>query len=468
MSGLMRLFFRLVLGAAMFAPAAANAQLQKLFTFPGGPADNPYATLRGAVPISGVIRVGPYLYGMTLYGGLHGGVIPQACGSAGCGTVYLLNPSTGAQKILHEFTGKLDGGMPRGELVFSGGAFYGTTSTGGMASGAPSVGTVFKLMPPAAGQKTWTLTTIHKFTGGSDGASPAAGLIADKNGLLYGTTFSGFAGCGCGTVFKLDPTSGVLTTLYTFTGAADGGFPVAGLLLGKGGLLYGTTNLGRGQQIDGCVPVAFCGTVFRLNPNTGVLTTLFTFPDVIVSNSHSYPYGRYPNAGLVADSNGALYSTAFGGGPQNFGTVFKLAPPVAGHKWTATVLHNFCKDFNCVGDDEGYNPVAGLVFDKTGMLYGTAYAGGTPASWAGTVFKLDPTTQVLTTLYAFPVVSNPNPPSTTTHPYGVYPTAGLTIHYLAGGSFVLYGTTSAGGGSTTDGCNGFGYDGCGTVFELTP
>ena len=119
------------------------------------------------------------------------------------------------------------------------GALYGTTTIGG--GGA---GTVFKLTPPAKGQTAWTETVLYRFTG-SDGGSPYAGLIADDSSALYGTTiFGGISNSGV--VFKLTPpakgqTAWKETVLYNFKGGSDGSYPTAGLIADEQGALYGTT-----------------------------------------------------------------------------------------------------------------------------------------------------------------------------------------------------------------------------------
>jgi uncharacterized repeat protein (TIGR03803 family) len=173
--------------------------------------------------------------------------------------------------------GGSDGATPLAGLIADNradnrGALYGTTAGGGTGNN----GTVFKLTPPAKGQTAWTETVLYHFTGGSDGSLPYAGLIADNSGALYGTTQQGGSGCppnGCGTVFKLTPsakgqTAWTETVLYRFTGGSDGATPRAGLFADKQGVLYGTTTVGGGQS--GCPQFTAlfvgCGTVFKLTP----------------------------------------------------------------------------------------------------------------------------------------------------------------------------------------------------------
>ena len=94
-----------------------------------------------------------------------------------------------------------------------------------------------------------------------------------------------------------------------------------------------------------------------------------------------------PYAGLIADEEGALYGTT-GNGGINFGTVFKLTPPANGQTtWTETVLYRFCSQPSC---SDGGLPLAGLIFDKEGVLYGTTFGGGSSGLVGGTVFKMTP------------------------------------------------------------------------------
>ena len=132
--------------------------------------------------------------------------------AVGCGTVFKLTPPAKGQTawtetVLYSFCSQpscSDGVNPYAGLIADKeGALYGTTLAAGVAQLG---GTVFKLAPPAKGQTAWTETVLYRFSGGSDGADPFAGLIADKQGALYGTTIGGGSGCssGCGTVFKLN------------------------------------------------------------------------------------------------------------------------------------------------------------------------------------------------------------------------------------------------------------------------
>jgi len=191
----------------------------------------------------------------------------------------------------------------------------------------------------SAGRSIASESVLYSFAGGSDGLEPVAGLIVDQNGVLYGTTrYGGGSGCvqnaGCGTVFSLTPPAiaGAVWTeavLYSFLGGAEGASPMAGLLAGKSGVLYGTT--------ESCgAPNA--GTVFELTPPAtpgGAWTE-----DVLYSFSGGID-GSQPVAGLIAES-GTLYGTTEVGGASGLGIVFALTPPaIAGGLWTESVLYSF-------------------------------------------------------------------------------------------------------------------------------
>jgi uncharacterized repeat protein (TIGR03803 family) len=219
-----------------------------LHSFAGGTAD-------GGGPRAGLIfDASGALYGTTDGGGAHG-----------AGTVFKLTPPTisggaWAESVLHSFTS--DGNSPTAGLIFdASGALYGTTTGGG----AYDNGAVFKLTPPTAAGGAWTKNVLWSFTGDSDGANPRAGLVFDASGALYGTTSGGGNPgnvFGYGTVFKLTPPtiSGgawTETVLYSFTGGSDGFNPAAGVIFDASGALYGTAAVGGGR--------CRCGTVFKLS-----------------------------------------------------------------------------------------------------------------------------------------------------------------------------------------------------------
>jgi uncharacterized repeat protein (TIGR03803 family) len=258
----------------------------------------------GMLPYSGVIRDSAgNLYGTTSLGG----DINADCGvtGEGCGTVFKL-AATGKETVLHRFNDRADYGMPMGGVVMDRqGNLYGTTYGNGTA--AP--GTVYKVA------KDGKETVLHTFKNGSDGDAPMGNLIMDAEGDLYGTT-SGNPGGNFGTVFKITP-KGKETVIYSFLGVPDGQQPQAGVVMDPAGNLYGTTlnggdaNCGQG---DGC------GTVFRVTKN-GNETLLYEFVDG--------SDGAYPRAGLLSDSKGDLYGTTPYGGSYNecelgCGVVFEL------------------------------------------------------------------------------------------------------------------------------------------------
>jgi uncharacterized repeat protein (TIGR03803 family) len=211
----------------------------------------------GSDPSGSLIRdVAGNIYGTTFNGGGGG-----AC-EFGCGTVFKLDAS-GDETVLHRFQGGTDGANPAGRLLLDpAGNLYGTTEQGG--NGSCSVGqgcgTVFRL--DAAGRET----ILYRFTGGTDGQLPQAGLVRDKAGNLYGTTiFGGNPNChnaDCGVIFKLSA-AGKETVLHAFMGGSDGWEPFGGVIRDSTGNLYGTTQTGGDTN---CFPPDGCGVVFKLTP----------------------------------------------------------------------------------------------------------------------------------------------------------------------------------------------------------
>jgi uncharacterized repeat protein (TIGR03803 family) len=207
----------------------------------------------GSVPEAGLVRdAAGNLYGTTSFGGT------DTCFD-GCGTVFKLD-KTGKETVLYSFTGGADGAQPyAGVILDKAGNLYGTTDGGGDLS----LGTVFKLN--RAGKKT----VLYSFTGAPDGLSPLAGVIGDAAANLYGTTaLGGIVTCdgdiGCGTVFKRDKT-GNETVLYAFTGGADGKLPAAPLIRDAAGNLYGAAEYG-GNVSGSCSVGGGCGVVFKIAP----------------------------------------------------------------------------------------------------------------------------------------------------------------------------------------------------------
>jgi uncharacterized repeat protein (TIGR03803 family) len=208
---------------------------------------------------------------------------------------------------------------------------------------------------------------------------------------------------------------------------ASGCQPRAGLLRDAQGNFFGTTSLGGDTT---CYQFG-CGTVFKVS-KTGKGTLLHEFA--------GSPDGEEPEALLVEDAAGNLYGTTAGGGIlfENAGTIFKVDS--AGKE---TILYSFCSEANCV---DGGGPVAGVVRDSSGNLYGVAAYGG--ASGEGVVYQLD-TGGKETVLYNFSGGSD-----------GAGPSSVLLLDSQGN----LYGTTEGGGNFVGD-CEALG---CGVVFEVSP
>lgn len=319
------------------------------------------------------------------------------------------------EKVLHTFDSNSgDGSYPvAGLTADSSGNLYGTTRYGG----ANGQGTVFKMVQQNG---SWSESVIYSFAGGNDGASPAASVVADAAGNLYGTTRLGGPD-GQGTVFELSPSNGSWTesVLYSFTGGDDGGSPQSPLAI-RGNTLLGTAP-GGGTKGN--------GVVFHLVPQNGKWTE-----KVIYNFAGGSTDGAYPYSALVFDKSGNIYGTTESGGPNQAGTVFELS--LSAGKWTETVLYFF------TGNVDGGTLDAGVIFDKLGNLFGTTASGGKYGT--GTVFELSLVNSAWTESVLYNFTSGTD---------GGLPAAGLSID--ANGS--LYGTTYVGGTSSA-----------GTVFQLSP
>jgi len=325
----------------------------------------------------------------------------------GYGTVYKLTNRNGVwvASVLYQFQGGNDGAFPASRVVFGpDGALYGTTSAGGSNDcRSNGCGTVFKLTPPATVCKTslcpWTETILYRFTGSADGAVPEYGdLIFDGAGSIYGTTSGNYASFG--SVYKLTNSGGAWTesTLWTFSGGADGFFPLGGVLMDRAGNLYGTMSIG----------------VFELSPGESGWT------ETVLHTFNQMAEGEGSESNIIFDNAGNLYSDTDLLGPEEGGTIFEMSPSSGGWNfqvlypfdhgrgtvgtslffdaagnlygvrtanqsdfgeafklsladgtWTYSVLHEFS------GDMQGLAPFEGMVMDANGTLWGTASAGGT-------------------------------------------------------------------------------------------
>jgi hypothetical protein len=433
-------------------PASASWKEKVLYSFQGG--------TDGAYPAGGVVfdKVGN-LYGATSSGGAN-----NCPGIAQCGIVYQLKPPTEKGKpwteiVLYVFKGvnSNDGNTPEGGVILDqAGNVYGTTAYGGsgkcqLFGGRVGCGTVFELIPPKDKGGQWTEKVLHSFQSGKDGYFPWGDLTFDRSGNLYGATQygGGYGSCNapyyqhCGTVFKLGPPTvkgGKWTAevLYAFKSIkagellGDGAGPNGGLLVDAKGSIYGTTVYGGYQcphdNNQGC------GTAFMLSSQQG------TWRETLLHRFKGPPDGELPSAGLTFGTGGRLYGTTASGGAHHpdEGAIFRLNNSKG--SWSENVLDSF-------DGSGGADPLASLIVDSDGNLYGTASRGG--GSSAGAVFKL-----------ARPLGQG-NWTYTVPYSFGRFPDGGTPqSNLIFDKSGNLYSTTLYGGSGS--GCDGH----CGAVFEL--
>jgi uncharacterized repeat protein (TIGR03803 family) len=263
-----------------------------------------------------------------------------------------------------------------------------------------------------------------------DGADPQGGLVAAPSGKLYGTTSQGGSRTcfyGCGTAFEISPPSSpggpwTGTLLYSFgSNSQDGTEPYGSMVFDSAGNLYGVTLGGENSA----------GTVFELSPPAAAGAA---WTETVLYRFAGGSDGSYPMAGPVFDQAGNLYGTTEAGGDGSGGIVWELSPPsLPGGSWTETVLHSF-------SGADGWEPLASLVLDTSGNLYGTTFAGGDQTNCnvgfgCGVVFELSPP-------------SSPGDPwiETALHVFvasvqGISPDAGLILDKTG----ALFGTTDDGG-----------------------
>src|SRR5579872_7151023 len=420
-----------------------------------------------------------------------------------CFSLVFIAPTWAATQytVLYRFQGGLDGDFPNGQMVSdASGNWYGTTQFGGTTSG--NAGVVFELSP--AGGGNWTETVLYRFTGGSDGGVPEAGLVIDASGNLYGTTAAGGnsqcvqRGGYCGVVFELSPDghgNWTESVLHAFTGP-DGLEPSGPLTFDKAGNLYGVTrNGGAGGY----------GTVYELSPNGDG-----TWNEAVLASFYGKRDGTNTEGNVVFDAAGNLYGMNSSGGDMSCGhgfgcgDIFKLAPQ-GGGTWKLSLVGSF-------NGPDGATPLS-LVIDPDGNLFGAAVYGGfgtcygliedgcgdvfelsqVGGQWQGKVIKFSSghgaTNPVGITLdsagniYGASQCSNASCTGTsigtvfklTPSAGGIY--ASSVLHTFTGGSdgFVpesgpvigsdgnVYGTTNQGGVNTCGSDHG-----CGTIYQIIP
>jgi hypothetical protein len=437
----------------LVSAASAEWKEKVLYSFQGGQNN-------GSLPAGGVVfdKQGN-LYVATTDGG------PPSCAPFGgeCGAVYELSPPAKpgdrwTATLIRMFKGNEsnDASVPTSGLILdTAGNLYGVTGYGGTGNcvllGVPAgCGTVYELSPPRRQGGAWKETILYSFPTAKQGYLPNGNLVFDSAGNLYGATeFGGGKGttCNgfyqyCGAVFELSPpkTKGGKWTekvLHSFAGGTDGANPNGGLVFDTKGAIYGTTPIGGDLQGE-CNPNG-CGIVFALQPPT---TKSGTWTEKLLHRFNGND-GATPAAGVIFGVNGDLYGTASAGATNGSGLIFELKKTSATvHSWAETVLHAFHD-----GNDGAY-PMASLIVDASGNIYGTALGGETHR---GVVFRLKPPAHEgswpFTVLYNF-----------SGSPDGAYPETPLIFSKTG-----LYGTTQ--GGGTGKGC---GYGDCGTVFKVSP
>lgn len=280
------------------------------------------------------------LYGATYYGGTND-----------MGTVFKMNEDGTDFVVLKNFDATTTGGRSYSRLLEVDKVLYGTTYVGG----SGDAGTVFKMNTDGTG-----FTVLKHFNNTTTGGHPTSGLIMGLDGALYGAAYHGGSFLS-GTIFKLETDGSGFTVLKHLNVATTGGYPGGLLLQGTNEALYGVTSAGGSFDAGTLFTLATDGTGFT------ILRHFNTFPD-----------GAYPQAGLIEGTEGKLYGTTLRGGTFDWGTVFEMNLDGTGYR----VLKRF--DYSTTG---GF-VFGGLVRESHGALFGAAAYGG-PDEF-GTLYRLAP------------------------------------------------------------------------------
>jgi uncharacterized repeat protein (TIGR03803 family) len=376
------------------------------------------------------------------------------------GALLLLGECGAAQNppprltTLYSFPCCAPGGVPENGYapitpltIGEGGVLYGTTWFGGSATppSAYGYGTVFSLTPPAIPGGAWTYAMLYEFHG-TDGANPGTRLLIGSGGVLYGTTRAG-GSRGSGAVFSLTPPAvpgdqWSEAVLHSFGGELPNGNPdgyePSALTMSPAGVLFGTTSYGgtpAGVDQEN-------GVVFVLLPPVSP-STHWT-ESVLYNFGHSCAAGCNPSS-LVLSGSGVLYGAAGSGGSFTGGVVFAVAPPASeGGTWSYSIIYNFGEYLN-----SAVTPVF-VAVGANGLLFGTTINGG--ASNAGTIFSLTPPTAPGGAWTEALLYNLPPPPYLPTGTPG--PT---TLPITLGENNTIFGTTPFDGGG-----------GFGTAYVLQP
>jgi uncharacterized repeat protein (TIGR03803 family) len=262
----------------------------------------------------------------------------------GLGYVYKEQPETGALGILYNFEDPDGAGDEGGANLFSDGNYYGVLPY----AGPYNAGSLFRITPSGV------FTSLHAFTGGSDGAQPWSAPVEGSDGNLYGTSTGG-GGLTTPTVYQYTA-QGVFSVIYSFPTTSHAAAPV---LEGSDGFLYITDQYGGAYN---------CGQILKMT-KAGVVT--------LTHNFNCQGTGASPNGQLIEARDGSIYGVTSGGGAYNNGILYRLNPSTFAEK----VLHNFGST-----PYDGYNPGDGVIQGSDGNFYGTTVWGG--AYTCGTIYQL--------------------------------------------------------------------------------
>lgn len=286
--------------------------------------------------------------GLTIVGSELFGVTLHG-GPNGTGVLFKINTDGTNYTILNDFSGNTTGSLPNASLYFDGTFLYGTTYSGGAGVGG---GTIFKLKPDGT-----NFTTVHSFNGSNtiNGSQPQGKLLFDGV-YFYGVTFNGGINTK-GVLYKIKPDGTDFIKLFDFDGANNVNNVEPGEPILLDGFLYGSTFLGGTNEYGFIYKIRTDGTEFS------------------VLHDYDLSTGAKPHCKLTMAGD-YLYGTTSSGGPSGGGVIFKIKPD--GTEYTN--IFDFVTD-------SGYSSWSSLLYKGT-YLYGMTIAGGSNND-NGTIFQLD-------------------------------------------------------------------------------
>ncbi|MCB9252119.1 MAG: hypothetical protein H6605_06600 [Flavobacteriales bacterium] len=335
---------------SIFSIDTATHKVSLYYSFGNSTGENPKGKL--------VMASNGRLYGIATNGGLTPGTMKGYSG-----TVFSIDTSKHNFSVIKQWSGYVTLANPVGSLLRLGNKLYGTCSYDGH---SPNQGGVFTIIPTS----TYNLETSFKYGEPSRVYSPLSNL---SNGKLIGLSSGGGVHINRGMIYTFDTSSGKINNLLEFNTSYGGNNDNGSLMLASNGLLYGTTLEGGKEKL---------GVLYSINPKTSEKKILYQF-------LNTGDKGHSPKTKLIQSEDGKIWGLTIKGGYYDDGTIFSFDTGSNQINW----------EYEFKGGNDGSAPIGNLVFDESGILYGTTLQGG--LNRTGTLFCYNPKTKTFAKLGDF-------------------------------------------------------------------